>query len=91
MAPGELMYCFRLGFFMYWQRHGFCSVNLEQHAADGGWLDMIAGAHAASCTGLHVTASVVPTIAAMKTTAIRAGTTTLLATMMIEQCKQMIN
>lgn len=56
LALGESTNFFRLGFLTYWQRHGFCSLILEQHSFDGGVEEVIALTHELSCTGLHVTA-----------------------------------
>ena len=56
LALGVLTNFLRLGFFMYWQRQGLCSLILEQHRLDGGVEDVIALTHELSCTGLHVTA-----------------------------------
>jgi len=53
---GELMNFWRLGFFMYWQRQGLCSLSLAQHMADGGLEEVIALAHELSSIGLQVTA-----------------------------------
>jgi hypothetical protein len=47
MASGELMYLLR-----YLHSHGFCSLSLAQHAADGAWPQMT-GAHGRSATGSH--------------------------------------
>lgn len=56
LAFGEFTNFLRLGFLRYWQRHGFCSLILEQQSLVGGDEDVIALTHALSCTGLHVTA-----------------------------------
>jgi len=56
LALGVLTNFLRLGFFIYWQRQGLCSLILEQHRLDGGVEEVIALTHELSCTGLHVTA-----------------------------------
>ncbi|KAK2397472.1 Bifunctional inhibitor/lipid-transfer protein/seed storage 2S albumin superfamily protein [Trifolium repens] len=56
LALGELTNFLRLGFLRYWQRHGLCSLILEQQSLDGGVEEVIALTHELSCTGLHVTA-----------------------------------
>ena len=49
---GELMYLLRYGLLRYLQRHGFCSLSLAQHAADGASPQMT-GAHGRSASGSH--------------------------------------
>lgn len=56
LAPGDLMNFCRLGFFMYWQRQGLCSLIFTQQAALGLLDDMMAVAQGLSCSGLQVTA-----------------------------------
>lgn len=58
MALGELTNFLRLGSFKYLQRQGFCSFNLLQQVADGGFEEVIAFAHALSCNALHVTSPI---------------------------------
>ena len=55
-APGDLINFCRLGFLMYWHRHGLCSLSLAQQAVLGFPPDVFAAAHGLSCSGLHVTA-----------------------------------
>lgn len=57
LAPGELMNFCRLGFFIYWQRHGLCSFILAQQTAEGLPAVVIATAQGVSCSGLQVTAA----------------------------------
>lgn len=58
-ALGELTYGANFGSLMYLQRQGFCSFNLVQHADEGGWDEIMAGAHGFSSMTLHVTASAI--------------------------------
>lgn len=57
LALGESTNFFRVGFCMYLQRQGFCSLILEQQSLEGGTEDVIALTQELSCTGLHVTAT----------------------------------
>ena len=48
--------------------HGSCARRLEQHDAVGGDPLMTAGAHTASCVGLHCCADAPPALVAATTT-----------------------
>ncbi|KAI3735874.1 hypothetical protein L6452_15397 [Arctium lappa] len=56
LALGEVIYPLRLGFFMYWHRHGVCSFNFWQQVVDGDDDDVKAGRHGDSSVTVHVTA-----------------------------------
>lgn len=62
LALGEATNFLRVGFCMYLQRQGLCSLILEQHSEEGGTEDVIALTQELSCTGLHVTAIEISTI-----------------------------
>ncbi|GKA15535.1 hypothetical protein Tco_0695282 [Tanacetum coccineum] len=59
LALGDITYPLKLGFCMYWHKHGFCSIIFAQHNCEGSnEADDIAPAHGASSVGTHVTAVV---------------------------------
>ncbi|PWA51735.1 alcohol dehydrogenase 7 [Artemisia annua] len=59
LALGDITYTLKLGFCMYWHKHGCCSIIFVQHNCEGGdEADDIAPAHGASSVGTHVTAVV---------------------------------
>ena len=57
LALGEATNFLKVGFCMYLQRQGFCSLIFEQQSLDGGTEDVIAFTQELSCSGLHVTAT----------------------------------
>jgi len=76
LEPGELTYCLKFGFLMYWHKHGLCSLNLEQQLVEGGEFEVIAPRQGLNSSGLQFAASAMVATSTISTTiSINAHTT----------------
>jgi hypothetical protein len=78
LAPGELTYGLKAGFFIYPHKHGICSFNLLQHSGEGGEFDVIAPRHGLNSSGLQFTASAMVATSTIRTTTSNIAHTTFI-------------